>query len=220
MDTGEAIESYWNEKYRRKKNVWGNTPSLTAKYALSFIETSGIHLGFLLDVGCGYGRDSVYFEKNGFDVVGIDIAGEAIRMAGASYPTVRFRVADLKRHGFEENTFDFVFSNFFFHLISEHRARREMLAACRRILKPGGYFFTSVSSVNDPDFSTGERLGENIVKNQRGVVKVYYDEALIHRDFNLFELENLQVCREEHTHDKPHYHESYFIAGKKILPDT
>jgi len=34
----------------------------------------------ILDLGCGSGRHTVYFAKNGFDVYGIDVAPSGIKM--------------------------------------------------------------------------------------------------------------------------------------------
>jgi len=39
----------------------------------------------VVDWGCGYGRDSLYFLELGFDVVGVDVSNEAVALARAAY---------------------------------------------------------------------------------------------------------------------------------------
>ena len=45
-----------------------------------FLEARKI-TGKLLDLGCGNGRNTVFFEKKGFSSLGVDFAGSAIRIA-------------------------------------------------------------------------------------------------------------------------------------------
>lgn len=37
--------------------------------------------GFILDLGCGHGRDCKYFEDNGFNVMGIDLSRKMLKVA-------------------------------------------------------------------------------------------------------------------------------------------
>jgi SAM-dependent methyltransferase len=39
----------------------------------------------VVDWGCGYGRDSLYFLELGFDVIGIDVSRKAVALARAAY---------------------------------------------------------------------------------------------------------------------------------------
>jgi SAM-dependent methyltransferase len=39
----------------------------------------------IVDWGCGYGRDSLYFVELGFDVIGIDVSTKAVALARAAY---------------------------------------------------------------------------------------------------------------------------------------
>jgi 2-polyprenyl-3-methyl-5-hydroxy-6-metoxy-1,4-benzoquinol methylase len=65
-----------------------------------------------LDIGCCAGRHSRYLASQGFDVIGIDLAGSGIEEAKrVKPPGVRFIQHDM-REPFGENAVDYVF-NFF-----------------------------------------------------------------------------------------------------------
>ncbi len=61
----------------------------------------------LLEVGCGTGQWSRYFSDKGFDVTGIDISSEMIKIAKQKYiPSSHFEIADGRNLPFEDESFD------------------------------------------------------------------------------------------------------------------
>lgn len=61
----------------------------------------------VLEVGCGTGQWSRYFSDKGFDVTGIDISSEMIRIARQKHiPNSRFEIADGRNLPFEDESFD------------------------------------------------------------------------------------------------------------------
>ncbi len=100
--------------------------------------------GKLLDLGCGTGWTSYYFAKMGYDVVGQDVAPEAIqyaqrRAADCGMDNLAFVEADYESMSFEP-VFDIaVFFDSLHHAIDEKMAVR----SAYRALKPGGMLITS-----------------------------------------------------------------------------
>lgn len=91
----------------------------------------------ILDLGCGSGWTSSFYAKGGYEVVGVDIAPEAIKAAKNHFkdiPNLRFLNKDYDELPFTED-FDAVI---FFD--SLHHAENELdgLAAAYKALKPGG----------------------------------------------------------------------------------
>ncbi|MDO8466714.1 MAG: class I SAM-dependent methyltransferase [bacterium] len=70
----------WNDFYKQKKGVavWGGE---RADFFLELIKKYKLSGGLLLDIGCGVGDKSIFFAKNGFETVGIDISEVAITEA-------------------------------------------------------------------------------------------------------------------------------------------
>jgi SAM-dependent methyltransferase len=68
--------------------LWGFSPSPTAKILAKAILDSNPRRSErveIVDWGCGYGRDSLYFLELGFDVIGVDLSGKAIALARKAY---------------------------------------------------------------------------------------------------------------------------------------
>ena len=61
-----------DERYGGEELYWGKKPSSSCDRVIEIVKPAADHRPTLLDLGCGQGRNSVYFAKNGFDVVGID----------------------------------------------------------------------------------------------------------------------------------------------------
>ena len=53
--------------------------------------------GKILDVGCGSGRDSLYFIKSGYDVTSIDASEEMVKLSSAltGQSTIHLRIEDI-----------------------------------------------------------------------------------------------------------------------------
>ena len=83
------------------------------KEAQIFIDNLIIHLKMLrgsklLDIACGKGRHSFYFNKKGMDVVGIDLSTNSIKSAKKKEkPNLHFQVHDMRKV-FRKNSFDIV----------------------------------------------------------------------------------------------------------------
>lgn len=97
----------------------------------------------VLDAGCGPGGKTLYYAAKGCKrIIGVDIdenrighARNFLRAKGAD--NVEFRVGDLSKLEFADNTFDIIFLNDVFEHI-ERPILKAVLAECKRVLKPGG----------------------------------------------------------------------------------
>jgi SAM-dependent methyltransferase len=91
----------------------------------------------VLEIGCGIG--SVVFElgKQGYDITGIDISGEAIAYGLKKYGDIRLEVQAAEVLPYEDESFDVVLS---FDLF-EHIARIDThVNEVWRVLRRGGYY--------------------------------------------------------------------------------
>lgn len=107
----------------------------------------------ILDVGCGGGRNSHFFLKNGYEVHGVDQNPEAIinirslaDSLQANYPVERFICSPIMEMRFEDSYFDLVICNAVLHFSKNHAHFEGMLQAIWRVLAPGGFFFCRLSS--------------------------------------------------------------------------
>ena len=84
-----TIAKTWQQYYEdRGYGLWGFSPSPTAKILSKAILDSNPRRSErveIVDWGCEYGRDSLYFLELGFDVIGIDLSEKAIALAREAY---------------------------------------------------------------------------------------------------------------------------------------
>jgi SAM-dependent methyltransferase len=117
------------------------------RFALQFVQASVV-----LDMGSGSGYGTAYLAENGAAFVeGVDVSDKAVAFSQQHFAldNVRYRVGDLQQiAGFEDRTFDVIFSsNTFEHVSNILAAWREVW----RLLKPGGCFILAVPPIaNEP----------------------------------------------------------------------
>lgn len=131
--------NYWDDAY--KKGVhWEEGHSKGAEEFSKMLKPKSS----ILDIGCGSGRDSIFFAKNGFDVTGIDISEEAISKAKAAAEKqklkIRFDPMSAEKISFGNETFDGIYSNAVLHFTELKKSGDEIY----RILKKNGLSFLSI----------------------------------------------------------------------------
>ena len=113
----------------------------------------------MLDLGCGNGRDSIYFWNKGMVVYAVDQAVEAIKHL-ENIP-IETTTCDFLAF-FQESKviFDAVYSRFSLHSVDEAEEKL-ILQAIFACLAAGGKLFAEVRSVHDPLYGLGRAAGRN-----------------------------------------------------------
>lgn len=111
------------------------------EYISSLIEKIGIKAaGSLLDIGCGTGKHAAEFIECGYEVFGVDLSSEMLRIAKENVPNCKF-----KRGRAEDFTIDKQFGIVasLFHVMSYQTSNKELYNSFANIykhLKPDGLF--------------------------------------------------------------------------------
>jgi tellurite methyltransferase len=107
----------------------------------------------VFDAGCGFGRNLVYFLREGYEVFGVDSdprAVESVRRLAASLapvlPAGNFRVENIEEMSFPSGFADLVLSSAVLHFASGDDEFQAMLQGTWRVLKPGGLLFCRLAS--------------------------------------------------------------------------
>lgn len=107
----------------------------------------------ILDVGCGGGRNLVYFMKHGFEVYGIDRDPAAVaavqQLASELAPAVppwHFAQALVEDLPFGNSFFDLAICSAVLHFAQDEEQFDRMLRSVWRVIRPGGYFFARLAS--------------------------------------------------------------------------
>lgn len=147
---------YWDQYYQSGACV--TEPSLFAQYVAKQVNQGET----LVDLGCGNGRDAIYFAERGLDVTAIDLSHKAIaELQSKKLPNVCFQQGDVASPLFHQpGKYHNAYSRFSLHAMTEDHVRR-LFQSLFQSLQPGGHFFIEVRSVHDPLFGLGEKLGRN-----------------------------------------------------------
>jgi len=124
-----------------------------------FLEQLADHLepgARVLDLGCGNGQKTARLAGR-FDVTGVDLSEEQLRLARTEVPGATFVQADFAELDFPTKSFDAVTA---FYSISHvpREEHRSLFAEIARWLRPGGLFLASLSASGTSDW-TDEWLG-------------------------------------------------------------
>lgn len=97
----------------------------------------------VLDIACGEGYGSAMLARRARSVRGVDIAGDAVAHASATYQGIHgleFMQGNAAEIPLDDNSVDVVVS---FETIEHHDRHREMLSEIRRVLRPDGLLVIS-----------------------------------------------------------------------------
>jgi SAM-dependent methyltransferase len=129
-----------------------------------------------LDFGCGTGRSTRFLRKLGFDVSGVDISEDMLRMARAADPSGDYHIVpgdDLTV--FTPETFDLIVSLFTFDNIPGPTKTR-IFSDLRTLLRPTGTLVNVVSSpeiyTRDWASFTTKNFPENAAARSGDVVRI------------------------------------------------
>jgi tellurite methyltransferase len=131
--------SPWAQEYVKTPHeyIWGTEPSTFAQELAALLPRRAR----VLDLGCGEGRDSVFFARLGFEVTGVEVSRAGLRKAerlarqrGVEVQWIRADMARLRLAG----PFDLVYSCGAIHYVPREE-RPYLIDQLKGVTRPGGY---------------------------------------------------------------------------------
>lgn len=132
------MSKFYDELYRAEEHFWGKRPSSIAR--ILFQKYPPHEELKLLDIGCGEGRDSIFFAQNGYRVSGFDSSAAGIKKSRARAErlnlSIDFFLADINVYRLQE-FYDVVFASGALHYIPIP-LREEVISNYKLFTNPGG----------------------------------------------------------------------------------
>lgn len=200
------MQNIYDEKYDRKEYYWGKKPSLLC-YKIMKLMPPDKPLK-LLDIGCGEGRNAVFFARNGYDVTAFDSSPKGVektqRYADETSAPINVFPADINKFRLKEK-FDIIFSTGALHYIPQE-LRKEIFDNHKLFTNDNGLCAYSVF-VTKPFIPTAPDAERTAQKWLSGEILTYYHDWLI------------QFCHEEifdcNSAGIPHKHAINRIIARK-----
>ncbi|MBI5597130.1 MAG: class I SAM-dependent methyltransferase [Elusimicrobia bacterium] len=180
-----AWDPVWDEVFKGRE--WGKYPpeEVVRFVARNFYRAPDRRAVRLLEVGCGTGANLWFAAREGFSVYGIDGSTAALETAKARFSAEglpgEFIRGDAAALPYPDGFFDGALDIACLYSNAEDDARR-IIAEVRRVLKPGGFFFSRT-------FMAGS-LG---LPADRGVVRLMEEDGIsgLYAGFSSLEYDSL-----------------------------
>ena len=157
MNDKEALEKV----YEKPGAVW--TSTTPPEELVELIDSGKIKPCKVLDVGCGEGFYSIYLASKGFEVTGMDLAENAIKLAKQnakkSEVKIKFIAMDISEINKLNEKFDFILGWAILHHIIPEK-RKKYVEKLSKLLNKNGKYLSISFSINDRKSDKGKKFKE------------------------------------------------------------
>jgi SAM-dependent methyltransferase len=197
-------EDHWNKTYSGKSAFFGEGPSEFARKAANLFKRNTFKsesVRTILELGCGQGRDTLFFAQEGYSVTGLDYskAGflqvrQSAREFGVS-DRITIQNFDVRKPlPFPDGSFDVCYSHMLLCMELSMTELIFLLGEIRRVLKPGGIVLYSVRNTFDKHFGTGIHKSEGMYEVGGFVVHFFNEEMVqdLAAGYEIVDIERMQ----------------------------
>ncbi len=174
---------HWETNFSSKPEMFGLTPSLSAKKALKLFQEKKINK--IVEIGAGLGRDTIFFAKNLIHTTALDYSISGIKVINqktikdnlSNYiSTKQFDIRE--KLPFEDNSIEACYSHMLYCMALTTDDLQKLNSEIQRILKPGGINIYTARHTNDGDFKKGIHRGEDLYENDGFIVHYFSKEKV------------------------------------------
>ncbi len=166
--------NYWEKIYKSIGNRKIDYDLWLDKYENILIKSKDIPI---IDLGCGFGNDTLYLKERGFEVVSCDFSVEALRRLNNFMDNLTVKCFDMKAGlPFENNCAKIIISDLSLHYFTWNDTQK-ILKEIHRVLMRDGVLLCRVNSTKDVNHGSGQgiKIEENFYDIE-GNLKRFFDE--------------------------------------------
>lgn len=185
----------WDKVYSKDSAFFGEEPSNFSQ--LCYGDFKKHHVKKLLELGCGQGRDTLFFASHDLDIYAIDSSKVAIESLKQKIRkekiSIKLRQFDAKQGiPFGNKYFDAVYSHMFYNMRFTDVELRFLFRESSRVLKNNGLLFFSVRSDKDVLYNKGQKIDNNIYEINGFQIRFFTKEQIKSFLVNYFEIKNIE----------------------------
>ena len=194
------MSKIWDKVYSNDSAFFGEEHSDFAQKCYSNFKRYGVKR--LLELGCGQGRDTIFFASNGFDVHAIDASkvaieniNQKIRQKNISLDLRHFKVR--QSLPYDNSYFDAVYSHMFYNMRFTDEELGFLFKESNRVLKNNGLLYFSVRNDKDVSYNKGKKI-DNYIYEINGFQIRFFTKGQIQSFLeNYIEIKNIEESYEE-----------------------
>ena len=173
----KILIKYWNKFYKKKSIIKEST---FAKFTHKKIINKNARI---LDIGCGNGRDSYFFNKKGFEVTGIDISQKVIEKNSKNkIKNLSFKKFDIGKDKIKDK-FDVIYCRFFVHTVDE-LLESKLIKLIKDSKNKGTIVFFEFRNFKDKIFGTFKAKDHNkVIEFEKGHFRRIIDPKIFKEKF-------------------------------------
>ena len=190
----------WDKIYTHDSAFFGENPSDFAQKCYIYFKKCGVKR--ILELGCGQGRDTIFFASNGLDVhaidaseVALDNINQKIREKNISLDLRHFKARQTLPY--DDTYFDAVYSHMFYNMRFTDEELGFLFKESNRVLKNNGLLYFSVRSDKDVLYNKGKKIDNNIYEINGFQIRFFTKRQIQLFLENYFEIKNIEESYEE-----------------------
>jgi SAM-dependent methyltransferase len=194
------VNEIWDKVYSSDETFFGGDASDFAEMSYSDFKKLGVKK--LLELGCGQGRDTIFFASNELDVHALDSSIIAVENLDKKLREKNISI-HLKhfdaRQGipFSNNFFDAIYAHMFFNMRFTDEELKFLFIESNRVLKNNGMLYFSVRSDKDAQYNTGKKIDTNIYEINGFQIRFFTKSQIKFFLSDQFEIKNVVEDYEE-----------------------
>ena len=194
------MSKIWDEIYSNDSAFFGEEPSDFAQKCYGDFKRYDVKR--LLELGCGQGRDSIFFASNGLDVYAVDSSKVAIenikqKMRGKNICLHLSHFEVRQALPFDSSHFDAVYSHMFYNMRFIDEELKFLFKESSRVLKNNGLLYFSVRSDKDVLYNKGKKIDSNIYEINGFQIRFFTKPQIKSFLSNRFEIKKIEESYEE-----------------------
>jgi len=194
------VSVFWDKVYSNDASFFGNESSNFA--ILCYKRFRKRNANRVLELGCGQGRDSIFFASNGLDVYALDSSKIAVdnlfQKVQEKNISIKLEQFDARQGiPFGNKFFDVVYSHMFYNMNFTDAELKFLFIESRRVLKNNGLLYFSVRSDKDAQYNKGKRIDNSIYEINGFQIRFFTKSQIKSYLSGYFEIKNIMEDYEE-----------------------
>ena len=195
---------YWNDLYK-KENYFGTGPTLLAIFAKKIIEDNSLH--HILELGCGQGRDAVFFSRLGYNILATDISKNAIDFVNKVKKEEKLDNLEVLVHDTQKvlnvnnSKFDLIYSNLALQFFNIAELEKIFLNIYE-LMKHNSYFLFSTKKFGDKYHNFGNKISDNAFEYKK-IIRYFFEkhelESILKEKFQIISFDESTHVNQDST---------------------